>query len=373
MIELQPTPELPFGIQKFSSELQAALQDIVDHVQFDADFRISHPKYEPLELELEVLKRLQPLPPDMKRQYLSIQLRSFLHSIYWNGTRPALSSSATGHNKPRENDAVNPTNLPLYQKLHANNSGHGYFEAGWEVLGEAGNGVIAVQKNNLTLYIHQHHHLRSPELAPYPGDTIEILLPSNRVESSTYIAIGNEGLPGLSSIENPQVFIHFYFNLTSEGAIAMMQALTQQLNEIPIPFMFKAGYDETNYDRYDTGVLTIAKKDYGEVQEILANLYKDNQPYFQPDIPLFTKHLAPGLGGAEEVSHALKLSSQDNFGTHYFQILANGLLDASEQGENSPDGRIRCIFQRFASAGINLTKPYLHPESEDVFAPFQDL
>jgi HopA1 effector protein family len=373
MIELQPTPELPFGSQKLSSELQAALHNIIDHVQFDADFRISHPNYEPLELEPEVLKRLQPLPSAMKRQYLSIQLRSFLHSIYWNGTRPAFSSSTTGHNKPRENDAVNPTNLPLYQKLHANNSGHGYFDAGWEVLGEAGNEVIAVQKDNLTLYIHQHHHLRSPHPVPSPGDNIEILLPSNRVEPDRYIAIGNEGLAYLSSIENPQVFIHLYFNLSSEGAIAMMQGLTQQLNNIPVPFMFKVGYDETNYDRYDTGVLTIAKKDYGRVQEILANLYVDNKPYFQPNIPLFTKQLAPGVGVAEEINHALKLSSQDNFGTHYFQILANGLLEASEQGEDSPDGRMHSIFKQFDSAGINLIKPYLHPESEDIFAPLQDL
>lgn len=372
MLEFPTATEWSTKLYELSPELQVSLQDIAEHIQFDTDFCISHPNYEPLDLPPDILKRLQPLPPEVKRQYLSIQLRIFLQDLYWKGSQRAMSKDSKFY-QPIENDAVNPTNLPFYKQLHANNCGRGYFDAGWLVLEKAGNGVIAVQKDNLMLYIHQHHHLRSPELAPHPGDTIEILLPSNRVESSIYIAIGNEGLPGLSSIENPQIFIHFYFNLTSKGAIAMMQALTQQLNEIPIPFVFKAGYDETNYDRYDTGVLTIAKKDYGEVQEILANLYKDNQPYFQPNIPLFTKHLAPGLGGAEEVSHALKLSSQDNFGTHYFQILANGLLDASEQGENSPDGRIRCIFQQFASAGINLTKPYLHPESEDVFAPFQDL
>jgi hypothetical protein len=372
MLEFSTATEWPIKLRELPPDLQVSLQDIAENVQFDANFCISHPNYEPLDLPPDILKRLQPLPPEVKRQYLTIQLRIFLQDLYWNGARRAMPKDSKFYQRI-ENDAVNPTNLPFYKQLHASNCGRGYFDAGWIVLGEAGNGVIAVQKDSLTLYIHQHHHLRSPNPAPCPGDTIEILLPSNRVEPDLYIAIGNEGLPGLSSTENPQVFIHFYFNLTNAGAIAMMQALTQQLNEIPIPFMFKAGYDETNYDRYDTGVLTIAKKDYGGVQEILANLYVDNKPYFQPNTPLFTKQLAPGLGVAEEVNHALKLLSHDNFGTHYFQILASGLLDASEQGVDCPDGRVHSIFKQFASAGINLTKPYLYLGSEDIFTPLQDL
>jgi hypothetical protein len=366
------TTEWPTALCELSPAVQASLQDIVEHVQFNANFCISHPNYKPLDLSPDILKRLQPLPPEVKRQYLIIQLRIFLYSLYWSGARRAMTDDSKFH-ETIENDAINPTNRPFYQQLHASNCGRGYFDAGWIVLGTSDQGVIAVQKDNLTLYIYQHQHLRSPNTSPCPGDTIEILLPSNRVEPDLYIAIGNEGLPGLSSTENPQVFIHFYFNLTCAGVIAMMRALTQQLNEIPIPFMFKAGYDETNYDRYDTGILTIAKKDYGKIQMILANLYVDNKPYFQPNTPLFTKQLAPGLGVAEEVNLALKLLSQDNFGTHYFQILASGLLDASEQGMDSPDMRMHSIFKQFASAGINLTKPYLHSESEDIFTPLQDL
>lgn len=357
------------NLDTLSPELKTALQDIVEHVQFDSNFRITHSNYEPLELEPKVLQRIHPLPVEVKRQYLSIQLRIFLHSIYWNGARPAWSNSAKTPDKARENDAVNPINLPFYQQLHANNCGCGYFDPGWVVLGEAGNGVIAVQKDNLTLYIHQNHHLRSPNPAPSTGDIIEILLPSNRVEQGLYIAIGNEGLADLSRAENPAQLVNLYFNLTSEGAVAIMRALTQELNEIPIPFMFKAGYNETDYDRYDTGVLCILKQSYQSIESFLSALYVSNRTYFRAPNPLFTKTLAPGLGLAEVGKPQFKLSSQDNFDINCCDILANALLEASEQNKDTPGERMRYIIENFSNAGIDLRFPYLSSESEDIFNP----
>jgi hypothetical protein len=359
-------------IHRLSSRLQTTLRDIVEHVQFDSNFRITHPDYAPLELPPEVLQRLQPLPFEVKQQYLSIQLRNFLHGTYWKGNHQSFSHDSISQGSG-ENDAVNPTNLPFYKKLHSGNCGSGYFDDGWTVLGEANNGVIAVQKQNLTLYIHRHQHLRSPNQAISVGESIEICLPPNRVEAGLYIAIGNAGLAYLSSEQHPQLLVHLYCNLPCDGIVAVMQDLTQQLNDMHIPFLFRAPYLESDYDRYDTGILTIPKCNYITIQKMLLAVYTKHQIHFQPNIPLCTKELASGLALAEESNHQFKLSSQDTFGVRLCQILANGLMESSERDVDSPSTRLNYIVKHCTNAEIDLTKPHLQAGSTDIFLPLNEI
>jgi hypothetical protein len=78
-----------------TGRLLDALQDIVSKVQIQSDFCIRHPDYKPFELPAEVVARFQQLPADIQRKYLSLQLRSFLYGIYYNGCmRTALAPEA---------------------------------------------------------------------------------------------------------------------------------------------------------------------------------------------------------------------------------------------------------------------------------------
>ena len=85
--------------------------------------------------------------------------------------------------------------------------------------------------------------------------------------------------------------MRIYFNLSAEGAVAVMRSLTQQLNEIKIPFSFKVLYNPSDYGRYDSGVLYFEKSNYGIIRQVLKTVYAENQLHFQPEIPLFTKLL----------------------------------------------------------------------------------
>jgi hypothetical protein len=99
----------------------------------------------------------------------------------------------------------------------------------------------------------------------------------------------------------------------------------------------------------------------------LQTVYQEHQAYFQPDIPLFTKFLAPGVGLAEEPDQ--KSAAQESFGLNRCQIVANALLEAWRNGKMGIEERLRVIEQHFAQHFIDIHHPYLNPNSEDIYSP----
>ncbi len=96
-------------------------------------------------------------------------------------------------------------------------------------------------------------------------------------------------------------------------------------------------------------------------------VYTENKAHFQPQVPLFTKLLAPGLALAEEPIH--KFTDQESFGMNRCQIVANGLLETWHKGDNSPENRMNAILQHFSQLGIDWQHSYLNPNSEDIYTP----
>lgn len=347
-------------LNSIDNQLLNALQDIVSKVQIKSDFCITHPNYKPLELPTEAVIRFQQLPLELKNKYLSLQLRSFLYSIYYNGVK-ATSDQDSDTSPQLENNTVMGLNPEFYDRLHESNSGEGYFDPGWCVIRQESDGSLAVQKNNLTLHIERDCHLQSLEQSAAVGDKVAIRTPRNRVEEDFYIAIGNAGLVNYISSSHNSEIVHIYFNFTPEGAVAIMNSLTQQLNQNKIPFTFKVLYNPADYGRYDSGFLYFERRDYQVVHNIIQSVYPENKLYFKPEIPLFTKLLAPGLALVEAPNFI-----NEDFGSSRFQIVANGLLKARRKGNESPDSRLKSIVNQFSILGIDLKYPYLNPNSKDI-------
>jgi HopA1 effector protein family len=161
--------------------------------------------------------------------------------------------------------------------------------------------------------------------------------------------------------------VRVYFNLSPDGAVAVMGNLTQQLNKISVPFTFKVLYNPSDYGRYDSGVLYFERINYQAVRQVLESVYTENQLHFRKDIPLFTKLLAPGLSLAEEPNS--KFADIESFGTNRCQIVANALLEAWQKGDESIDYRMTCIHKHFSLMGIDLQRPYLNANSQDTYTP----
>ena len=351
-----------------------SLQDIATKVQIHSNFGVSHPDYKPLELPAEAVVRFQRLPLELQQQYRSVQLQSFLYGIYYNGSlrkalAPEADSTGLAPHQNLENNTYMGVDLEFYDRLHESNCGEGYFESGWSVVKQEEDGSLAVKKGGLTLHIDRERHLPLDQQSVNVGDTVTIRKPRNLVQNGFYMAVGNQGSDGRGKSEGNSAIARVYFNLSPEGALAVMNDLTRQLNEIAIPFSFKALYNPSEYERYDSAVLYFDKTNYEAVRQVLQIIYTENQTHFQMEVPLFTKLLAPGLALAEEPDH--KFATKESFGTHRCQIVARGLLDAWQNGDDSPEGRIASILQNFSLLGIDLKRTYLNAKSEDIYTPLE--
>jgi len=343
-----------------------SLQDIASNVQIQSDFCISHPAYKPLELPAEMVSRFQRIPLELQHKYLSLQLQGFLYGIYYNGSmRTALaldaSSTALALHQNLENNTFLGVDLEFYDRLHNSNSGEGYFDSGWSVLRQESDGSLAVAKGGLTLHIERERHLQPTEQSAAVGDSVAIRMPCNLVQNGFYMAVSNAGPD-----THPQT-VRVYFNLSPQGAVAVMGSLTRQLNETTIPFTFKVLYNPSDYGRYDSGVLYFERSNYKAVRQVLEAVYSENQLHFRTEVPLFTKLLAPGLALAEEPD--CKFAAVESFGMNRCQIVANGLLEARATGDESPEGRLAYIHQQFSLLGIDWQRSYLNANSEDIYTP----
>ncbi|MEA5535808.1 T3SS effector HopA1 family protein [Crocosphaera sp. XPORK-15E] len=353
---------------KIGDKLLQVLTDIVNKVEIKPNFSIRHPNYKPFELPAEVVCRFENLPEQIKQKYLSLQLQSFLYGIYYNGSmRTDLALDKETDNRPinLENNTFLGVDLEFYDQLHQSNQGEGYFDSGWLILKEEEDGGLTVSKGDLNLYIERDKYLQTFEKSAVVGDLVAIKMPKNLVQNGFYMAVGNEGHQTIKTSPNESVIVRIYFNLTPPGSIKVMASLTQQLNNLKIPFSFKVLYNPEDYQRYDSGVLYFDKENYQKIKVILENIYHEHQGYFKPEIPLFTLEIAPGLGLAEEPDK--KFFQKESFGMNRCQIIANGLLKAWYNGDNSPEGRMKAIFEQFSQLSIDLQYSYLNSESENIY------
>lgn len=354
------------------------LSDITENIQIKPNFYIYHPDYQPLTLQPKIVYRLQRTSSELQHKYLQLLLRNFIYGVYFSGSLKNILSTNTEHKnyllyQNIENNLIVGMDGKFYQQLHNCNHGVGYFDPGWQILRLEPDGSIAVTKDGLQLHIEPDWLIKSPWQYPKVGQVIAVWMANNRLENGFYVGISNAGVEKSNQPDTDLVGGRIYFNISPEGAIALMDALTIRLNNAAMPFRFQVLYNPAVYKRYNSGLLCFACRDYPTVIKVLKAIYPDNQCHFRPEIPLFTKYLAPGLSFAEEPNQ--KIPPPESFGIHHCQIIANALLDAWERGKKSSESKIRIIRQHFAHLGIDLQYPYLNPHSRDIYHPLncQDL
>jgi hypothetical protein len=246
------------------------------------------------------------------------------------------------------------------QKLHNNNQGKGWWNPKFRILRQEDDGSLAVEKKGITTYIKREYHLRLEEQSAIEGNLVSVFTPPDQILDQFYAAFGDATKFFIN-------WVFIYFNFSPKGAVAVMKELTMRLNSLSIPFIFNVLHNPVNYGRYDSGFFRFEKDDYPLIRQVLQTVYTENAAHFQPQVPLFTKMLAPGLGLSEKPDDEFKYL--DDFGMNRCEIVANALMEAHLNNDESLETRMKYIIKHFENMGIDLDRPYLNPGSEDIYTP----
>jgi hypothetical protein len=290
------------------------------------------------------------MTPKTARSYLVYQLQSRLYSDFYIRGNRSLSNWS---------EALSLDAMTFARALSTANAGIGCRENGWTVAEVHANEVV-VSKGGLQLNVHPGECEVWPDAHLQPGSTVSLRLPNELLNASPgyYMALGNCG----DIVVEALPLVRLYWNLRAAGAIQFVQSLTLVLNHAGIYFRLKVLNDPAAYARCDAGVLYFHKADHRGVSEAVSTLYSSIARFLNPDVPAFTRRVAPGLGLVEDPG------TQESFGQHRCRILAEGIIRAHEEKARSLSERLRIVELQFASEGIRLSEPHLNPHSEDNYA-----
>lgn len=344
-------------------QLLQILQELASKIEIkSSNFVVTHPKCQQQKIPADVMTQLQKLPPNVQDEYLISLLQKLIFCIYYSGESLLKKNQVTQINYEIGSEEIPcEVDWEFCDKLHKNNYGKGSWNPYFRVLRQEADGSLAVEKKGITIHIQRDRHLRLEDQSAAIGDVVSVPRPSSQIRNQFYIAYGDL----VYTWSYPSVFI--YFNFSPKGAVALMGHLTKQLNVIKIPFDFNVLYNPSSYGRYDSGILRINKDSYEVVRQVLQTVYAENESHFQTHVPIFTKVLAPGLALAERPEKEFRFL--EDFGMNRCKIVANALLDAHNNSDESSEARMKYIRQHFKGMEIDLERPYLNPNSEDIYTP----
>jgi hypothetical protein len=286
-------------------------------------------------------------------KWLCSQLRWQLYGAFYCAGIATGAQVATGVHSP-------PSAARFVEKLSEANCGKGYWEEGWKVTARNSHRLL-VRRNRLELWALPEDCRSAQNGQVSEGATIGVHFPKEfrLISPGFYVAKSDIEMPESKS----QIVLRFYWNLKAHSAVPLMRALTGELNDIGVPFRFKVASNESSFVRCDSGVLYVAKNDFGVVSRVVRRVYAEiGTKDFNPRVPALTKTLAPGLGLAEDPGSQL-----GSFGTHRCRLLAEGLIQAQRIGRQSLRERLAVVEGRFAEDGLSLERPFLNSGSADVY------
>ena len=254
-----------------------------------------------------------------------------------------------------------PPDDTFLTELSLAHAGRERWDSGWQTHRLLSSGQIIAQKGGITrlLWPGEFVSHEGPGTAMREGGRVSVFAPrdSKEMQPGFYFVFSET----ISDQQDEYNLLRFYWHVKHTGAPLLVKLITKEFNRFQLPFRFKSLALRAFYERTDAAVLYINKRFYRISVELLADIYHELQDHLGADTPLFTKHLAPGLGLAEEPG------TGESFGQNRCRILAEGLWNASEKGLQTDHERLQEVREQFERNGLSLDAPFLNPRSSDEY------
>ncbi|MFY9893698.1 MAG: T3SS effector HopA1 family protein [Xanthobacteraceae bacterium] len=244
-------------------------------------------------------------------------------------------------------------------RLSAANKTPRGWDPAWQVYQLDVNGAVHARKGECFRLVLPGHFASEPGRAVTVGDRISI---RTSRESRTMV-------PGFYFVFSSTVGSEFdeallcriYFNVSADGACNLVEWLTRTLNRYDVPFRLKCLDRRTAYDdkRADSAVLFIARRYADFVVRTIAADHGVLQPELNPEVPLFTRRLAPGVAIADDPR------TGESFGQSRMRLVSRGLVNAWYDGTSDTDVALAAINDAFRTAGVSLQRPHLNAGNAD--------
>lgn len=246
--------------------------------------------------------------------------------------------------------------------LSAANQSRSHWDPGWRIYRLGLDGEVQVNKGerHRSPVPGEYAFDAGPGIRPEVGDVVslQVLRESNRQREVVFYYCFSEVLPdqfeGFSTVR-------FYFNCSPEGAVALVEELTRELNRYQVPFRLKCLAERANYDRHDAAVLYVARRYLDIVGRILMQLPQSLLSDLSPAVPLFCKKLQRGIGLAEDPGW------NTSFGLHRCNLLAQTIHQSWEADRQDAEYRLSVFKKCLQEHGLDFERPYLNPGSVDLY------
>lgn len=274
-------------------------------------------------------------------------LEGEIYSRLYVRPRPA-SGSPTGTAEQRD----------FIGALSAANCGTGSWEPGWRVMGVEEDGRVAVSRDAVTFWTGTEG-VRTARGTLGEGDfcRVRVAKELRHLLPGFYCAIGDGAGP--AGGDETDRLVRVYWHLTAAIAVDYMSAATTLLNRARIPFRTKVLSDPAGYGRADAGVLYVERRHFAAARGPVAALQRRFAGALRPEVPMFTRALAPGVGVAEDPGEGR------SFGQARSAVAARALWQAHLRGETDERARTGAIAEGFRDEGLDPARPHLCPGSVD--------
>jgi hypothetical protein len=292
----------------------------------------------------------RPVPPAVaaelgaagRRTYLVRALRDELYVSFYCTGRPVVAR--WGAAEPAASDPW------LVAAMSEANTGRGGWDPGWRVQRVDGADVV-IESDRLRARA-PVDDCRSGSGGIQTGAAVSVRLPNALPQLSPgfYTIVGDNPARAPSATT-----VRVYWNVTPEGAPALVGALVSRLNADRVPFRLKVGDHPFRLDRCDAAVLYVSGDDFRALDETLQKVIRELRGALLRRVPTFTLEYAPGVALAEDDGDG------ESFGMRLCALLAEGMVRVHERQIGDAGPHLDMVAACFADAGVDIDAPYRAP------------